>query len=189
MSTPPRFPPVLAFFTAAGATHDYIKRWKWGDPFGAFDKQVARLIRESCPEKTSFLRSSMQPDWIVPVPQPFRRRTELHGGSSLRFARILSKALEIPWVALLRTGGRNTHQKQSDLSLQERFESTLKVQINERHAQLWRVPERLPRILLVDDIITSGRTLLSVSDQLQAQGYQIEGFVSLGYRPPRGPSP
>jgi len=177
-------PPLHAFLYASGHTHEFIKIWKRGDHWNQLDHSLKRVLQVQFQNKWEQIRAQTRADWVVPIPQAYERRMELHGGSAMRFAQLTSQELQIPWVSLLRTTGKSFLNKQSGRSLTQRFESKLHLQLQADTARLWRHPTRLPRLLLVDDIITSGRTFLSTAEFLQAQGYPVAGFVSLGFRPP-----
>jgi predicted amidophosphoribosyltransferase len=186
-SRAPDAAPVHAFLYASGHTHEFLKAWKRGDDWNRLDHSLKWALGVRFQSKWEQIRSHLQADWVVPIPQSFERRMELHGGSALRFAQLASKELQIPWVSLLQTSHQSFQSKQSGRSLTQRFESEIPLQLRKTAAKLWRHPTRRPRVILVDDIITSGRTLLTACDFLESQGYPVAGFVGLGFRPPNPP--
>ena len=177
-------PPLFALLNANPRTLGILKAWKTGDLWGATDRYLFKKMRELAPELEVHIRNVIQPDWIVPVPQPPLRRFELHGGSTLRLARAWSGITGRPWVDLLAPVFEGaTRTKQSTLSLRERFESPLEFRIRTSRSRLWLKGHTSPRILLVDDIVTSGRTLITAGQTLQREGYRIAGYLALGWRP------
>jgi predicted amidophosphoribosyltransferase len=179
--------PVASCYIARGLTHEFLKAWKSGDPTGAIDRFVNQQIKANFTAKIDAIWKSGGWDWIVPIPQPSDRQWELHGGSAVRFAQIISEFTATPWVQLLQSHPEKSPLRQRTLTRDERFLRQPHYKISKRRLELWHTPHQRLRILLVDDIITTGRTLISAAEFLQNQGIEVAAFLSLGYRPPNLP--
>ncbi len=181
-------PPVITAISAVGRAHRVFKTWKIGGGEHAsrrspLRQQVLEHALVIKPGLLSALRERIAPDWIVPIPQSADRRWELQGGTSLEIARFLSRQLETPWLNLLSAPHIPHSTNQARLSAQERLARATVFTLRDSSARLLRLGANSPRILLVDDLTTTGRTLLEAGSILEAHGFPISGYFALAWRP------
>jgi len=113
-------------------------------------------------------------DVIVPVPLHASRKRKRGYNQSEKFAMGLSKSLNIPWgVALERTIKTETQTRKSKL---RRWENVSEVfQVKTPDLVLKR------RILLVDDVITTGATIEACANTLLKEGVSALSVASIAY--------
>jgi len=112
----------------------------------------------------------MQVDAIVPVPIHRSRRRKRGFNQAEILAEILGKKLDIPVESNCLKRDRRT-LPQKELSPAER----LKNLTGAFHAEV--LPEHMRRILLVDDIYTTGSTLEACAQVLRGAGAEIVHFA------------
>ena len=113
-------------------------------------------------------------DWdlIIPVPlHPMKQRRRGYNQSE-EFAKGLSEAMNIPWKPLLiREKFTETQTKKSRIQRMSNVEDVFKVNTQES-------PNGL-KILLVDDVITTGATLCACANVLLANGAKTVDLVTI----------
>ena len=121
---------------------------------------------------------NFRPDAIIAIPQRPQRSWQMRGSRAEQIARWVSRQTGAPLVRAL-TPGPRTGPRQAQLDLSGRLENRI---------QFSTVPKAtagLKRVILVDDFMTTGKTLHSAAQHLaQREISQIHIFC-LGYRPPR----
>lgn len=164
-----------ARYLAVAAGHATIRAWKshsgpWSD----------RRILRSDPALLDRLKGKSL-DGIVPIPQSFRRARQLGGSPPARIAQWLSDALKLPCMPALEIRPDAPGGKQAQRRLTDRQTTARRfiVRPELRSALTQR------RWLVVDDLVTSGRTLNDAADALlDAGALEVHAFA-LGYRPYR----
>jgi len=176
---------VSAMYASQGTTHEILKLWKIrGSHY--LDQQIlnSKLLKQK-------LKQLPQMDYIVPIPQSDARKKALRpGGSSARLGTWIHKQTGWP---ILNSALETENQTFLD-SLFNWNETPKKSQGTLRGHERWENPIRFregpqmsilagARVLLVDDFVTTGRTLGAARQLLQALGCarSIHGF-SLGIR-------
>jgi hypothetical protein len=125
---------------------------------------------------------------IVPIPQNFKRSWQLGRSPAEAVARWLSGGLKIPLELELLQLEDHAYKKrrQAQLGIEERLQSKSHFKpTDQAYAFTHKLrKEARPRgVLLVDDFMTSGRTLKNAAQALTDAGFHsIHAFV-LGYRP------
>ena len=130
-------------------------------------------------------------DFIVPIPQNFKRSWRRGHESAFQVALYFSKNLDLSIYSLLsltdvapprqatldrwdRKYGKNPFRINHEL---------IQFLINERK---WLPHSVIPKILIVDDLITSGNTISKASEVLlELFPHALIWAGSLGYRPPK----
>jgi predicted amidophosphoribosyltransferase len=159
-----------ALYLGVGPGYRLLRQWKrTHGPI--LDREVLKRAHLKLPDF----------DWVVPVPQALGRAMALGGSPAERLARWISAesgrgiehAFEWP-----------SKKRQAQLGKQGRFENELRFSLREdAGAQLAG-----QRVLLVDDFMTTGRTLAKAADVLHAAGTsEVHAWV-LGTRPQFGGS-
>ena len=159
-----------------GQGYEILKRWKVR-PGPLLDQR----IRERIPARivNELLHSRF--DAVVPVPPRFHRAWEMRGGAAPRIAGWMGELLDLPVIDGLRTGPRSRGEaRQAELGLEQRL--TQPVRFEARKDQL-RAVSRAARILLVDDFMTSGRTVRSAAAVLVREGFGPVRVFCLALRP------
>lgn len=121
---------------------------------------IGGLLAEACCRELS----SWQPELVVPIPMFWRRRIVRRTSSADILATTVGKRLRTP-VSLRALVRRRNTQPQGDLSPRER-------RANVRDAFRLRRPKLVAdrRVLLVDDVLTTGATLNEVARVLEKAG-------------------
>ena len=124
-------------------------------------------------------------DFVTFVPQSHQRGWQLFGSTSATLAKMAAEALHVPLVAMLDVDRRRQAKstpRQAQRSLLERTNSDNPFCLTAHH-RLRMIQHR--RILLVDDFMTTGKTIKLAAQALQPlHPSSIQVFV-LGLRPPR----
>lgn len=119
----------------------------------------------------------LHPDAIVPVPIHISKYMERGYNQADILARGIGKELQLPVLSdlLLRTKKTLPQKKLND---KERLRNLMKAfQLNEKRASTY--PNKLSRILLVDDIYTTGSTLEACTNVLKSNGIKEVYFIVL----------
>lgn len=116
----------------------------------------------------------------MPVPQSISRAWDLQSSPAYLVAKKISQALEMPidlsWVTL----------KNSPRKLRPQAKSYLTARLERKNLFEINKSKKYQKVLLVDDIVTSGSTLKILSDLIGAYSRDTElAWFALGYRPPR----
>jgi predicted amidophosphoribosyltransferase len=131
------------------------------------------LLRQLAARMESiFFRKSKDlfPDLIVPIPNRWLSSNNLPA----YWARIVSGILKIPLAHLLRT--RKAQHKQRGLTKRRRYE-------NMSEAFAVRDALHAKKVLLIDDVYTTGATCNAAATCLKQHGAVQVGAVTLAYRP------
>lgn len=158
---------VTAGFLSIGPAHGILRHWK-KHPNARLESAFSSRIR------FDDLRS-LTVDAVVPVPQNYARSYRLGGGPARRLARTLSRELRAPLVEYLALPPGTYHRLAGRPGL-ARYETRL---------EFFGKPGALApeRVLLVDDLLTTGRTFREACRVLRLGGArEIHAWV-LGYRP------
>lgn len=149
----------LFVFSEEGAVQKIIHEMKYRNAFITAE-MLGRITGEELKEKII----AWHPDLIIPVPIHRRRRAERGYNQSLYLARGIASVLNIPVKSRLLKRGRYT-ETQTALSLVERKE-------NVKEAFIVKGAGKISgkRIVLVDDVITTGATISECGKVLLEKG-------------------
>lgn len=162
-----------ARYLLIGAGYRTLRRWKTRS-----GPLFTRRILKSGDEKLHAL-AALRADAIVPIPQRVRRSFELGGSPAGLIAGWLARELRLPVRSLLQI--EHKPRAQAELSLLERMGSRMRFTVPLAQA---RGPTVLPlRVILVDDFMTTGRTLESAAQALGEAGVREVHAFCLGLRP------
>ncbi len=161
-----------AYFLSIGRAHRVLTSWK--------HRQGLRLSTEIFrPRPEARLRerlSILDLTHVVPVPQTRARSRKLGGSPAAKTADWVSLKLDLPVLHCLSLVERQNLPRQAELSAVERASKSIRFEL----------AARLPlesRILLVDDFMTTGKTLRQAAEFLRRKGATgVHGFC-LGLRP------
>ncbi len=104
-----------------------------------------------------------RPECIVPVPAHWTSVFQRGFNPAYFIAKILAKKLEIPLVDCLKS--KKKHDKQKQLSRKERLKN-----LNNIYQVNFKIPYK--RVALVDDVVTTGATIQTLSALLKKNGVQ-----------------
>jgi len=169
--------PAFVSVYAAGIYEDVLRRAVHRFKFqgrSELDRPLARLLADKLLQAEDF-----SPELIVPVPLHPSRLRERTYNQALLLARCLGQMLEIPVVPRLLMRTRPTPSQQG-LRAGER-------RLNQKGAFSLRGSMTGRRILLVDDVLTTGATIRECARVLQ-HGGALEIRVSVLARARRGAS-
>ena len=107
--------------------------------------------------------SEDRPECIVPVPAHWTSVLQRGFNPAYFIAKILAKELKIPLVDCLRS--KKKHDKQKQLSRKERLKN-----LNNVYQVKFTVPHK--RVALIDDVVTTGATIQTLSTLLKNNGVQ-----------------
>ncbi|MFX4301331.1 ComF family protein [Alicyclobacillus tolerans] len=163
--------PVFAAFPYHGFLPEVIRSWKYDGALGLTDWLVSPLL----PFIEKQLPCSF--DMIVPVPTTNQRITARGYQQTEVLAYALSKKIRRPVVSLLSKQSIQA-ESQTGKNKAERMDAI-------QHAIQVVFPERLQkrRLLLVDDVVTTGATMAACAKELLNVGAQSVMGVAIAYVP------
>ncbi len=144
-----------AVFEYGGPVADAIGRFKYEDR-----SELGRVLGARMAEEARVWAGRVE--GVVPVPLHWRRRRARGYDQAALLAKPVARALEVPALLRCLRRTRNT-PSQLDLSHTARLR-------NVRGAFRSRPLEGSPRLLLVDDVRTTGATLSAATNALRAAG-------------------
>ena len=150
---------AFALMRMEGNGKELIHRFKYGG-----ETALARAMGELAAEKIMSTGTVKELDCIVPIPLHWRRRVVRGYNQTLLFAGILSKHIGIPVVPILRRV--KATPKQAKLDRRKRL-TNLDGAFAVRKGKLHNGTRR---ILLVDDVMTTGTTLSAATQVLLDNG-------------------
>jgi predicted amidophosphoribosyltransferase len=170
------FCPILYSFQNA---HPLLKYWK--DHPGSLTERHLFQLQPAL--KEALLKIDF--GWIIPIPQSFRRSWRRGHESARTVATFFSNELKVPVIDLLNLKSEVTPRQASLTQWQRELAPNPFVVSSEELGRVhWKMTEQ--KILLVDDLITSGNTMVRAAEELKLHLPQIKIWAgSLGYRPKR----
>ncbi len=162
---------VSARFQWSGSGYTLFKRWKTTAGSALNTLLLPRLSSDE----------ALLGEWdaIVPVPQDLRRSYGLHGSPALRIAQWLANTTRVPVRANALQWYSGTSQRaRGELNLAGRLAS------RSRFTQ-GRISNPPLRVVLVDDVLTSGKTFREAVTALANGGTEEIYLFALGVRPKR----
>ena len=157
-----------AKYLAIGSGHRVLKRWKAQG--GAL---LDRMILSEPPHYSGI-------DAVIPIPQSFDRAWNLRGGSSARVGRWVARGNKIPLIHGIRAMGAIDSTQighQAKRSLMGRIES------KSQFLSTQSLPKSVRKVVLVDDFMTTGKTLFRAAEVLSASGVSEVHCFCLALRP------
>lgn len=171
-------PPVatadqFAFFLYADPiARTLLQAWKYG-----FDGQAAYVLRKEIAERIPQFRAwcaERGGELIVPVPLFYVKRNERGFDQALEVASVCSAMTDLPVDRLvIRTASL---KPQAQKTTEERLRSYIQ---NPFVVTSGGAARMNARILLVDDVYTTGATMHAVAHVLTDAGHETVGYVSL----------
>lgn len=120
-------------------------------------------------------------DALVPVSLHSRRRRVRGFNQAEILARILAEVSDTPVLADVLVRHRNTGQQAKITSSRERRRNlAASFRVRPRNSPDEGFPGGGKRIGLVDDLVTSGWTVVAAADQLKAAGWDVRWVLALG---------
>jgi predicted amidophosphoribosyltransferase len=163
-----------ARWLAVGTGHAALRGWKTHQGPAA-DRRILVPDAELLQRLTR-----LEIDGVTPVPQSVLRSRQLGGSPALAVARWLAASLGIPLYPDLLTIAPDAH-RQAERGLRDRLLSPRRFQ----PARPAAAQASGRRLLLTDDILTTGRTLRESAEALLEAGATEVHAFALGYRPRR----
>jgi len=149
-----------------GIGHKLLQKIKYGNKPELANSFGYRLGMELIPPETGF-------ELIVPVPLHRKKLKKRGYNQSDFFARGISEATGISWSSEVINRTRN-NPSQTNRSRIERIQNVEGIfNVNKPDSILSK------RILLVDDVITTGATLFACSESLEKAGAHVIGIASI----------
>ncbi len=168
---------VAPLLFAFQSTHSILKAWK--EKQGSHLEQL--LFRIDPVLLNELLK--LEIDLIIPVPQHFKRSWKRGHSSSLAVARFFSRKLSVPTLELLSLV-RGHHPKQASLDQWNRNYSSNPFLLDSKHQPTLQFLAQNAKILLVDDLITSGNTLAKAQERIRDYFSRSQIWAAgLGYKP------
>ena len=150
-----------------------LKRWKLTQG-SALD---GKILVPYPPLLETWIR--LRPDLITWIPQPKARSWRLGASPAEKIARWVSAQIGVRAQATMRPGPlRVFGRRQAELRMHERMSNRLRLDWNEDAGHV-----RGATVLLVDDFMTTGRTLRAGAQVLKSRGALAVHAFCLGVRP------
>lgn len=159
-----------------GRRYETLRRWKICSGL-AFDHSVLRPD-----EGLTQTWENFQPDAIVPIPQAFRRSWKMGGSRAVQIGRWVARQLGKPLIQPLFPPQRTKNEKakrQAELTLEERLQNSIR--FGTRPHELEKLG-RVKRVILIDDFMTTGRTLQKGAEALNSMNVEAVHVFCLGVR-------
>lgn len=156
--------PVVTALIYRGLSRQLLLRYKFRSQANLC-RPLANLMVQALTEQlpdASF-------DCVTWVPTGFLRLVRRGYDQSGLLAREIGRALDFPCRRLLVKRGFN--RRQSSLDYDRRAEN-----VRDIYRACQNLPPQGTRVLLVDDVVTSGATLSSAADVLLREGYDVMGL-------------
>lgn len=150
-----------------GSAAQAIYRFKYGGR-----REYADFFGEQAAEYLGDFIRDVRPDALIPIPLHRRRRNERGYNQALLLAERIGAYLDVPVRGDILARGKNT----SPLKYQnyEERQNNLKKAFNIRRNDVI-----LKRVILIDDIYTTGSTMDEAADTLKAGGVEDVFFIAL----------
>jgi ComF family protein len=127
------------------------------------------------------LKLFWEPSRVILVPVPLHRKRELERGYNQ--AELLAKALAREWGVPLFKGLKRSKETGAQAQLTKRSARQANMRdVFSVDLHLKALPQD-SQILLIDDIVTTGSTLLACRSALQSAGFEQVGALTLADRP------
>jgi predicted amidophosphoribosyltransferase len=168
----PRIDSYSARYLLLNSGYQVLKKWKMhGGPL--FDRQVLQSD-----DSLVTLWREEKADGVVPIPQYFHRSWKLKGCRTETIARWVSEQIQIPVIQALqfRYLSMNRRKRQAQLGLKERLQTPSRFLANSE------ICLQKKRVILVDDFMTTGRTLNQAAQVLKSAGAESVHVFCLGLR-------
>jgi len=168
------FNPINSFhsqYLLTPKTYKILKNWKKSRGF-LLNKLVLKI-------NTTTIRKleALDLKYIIPIPQHKKRQWILSGSPVEETAKLLSKKIKTKILPLLKIS--ETKKTQGPLSLEKRISNTFYFEIKNNLDHI----ERDKNILIIDDFMTSGKTIQSAAITLKSVGFRNIHCFCLGYKP------
>lgn len=149
---------VQVLYDYEGGAARLLERYKRGGSYGALAEWVKR-IAEAVPKQPY--------DGVAYAPSSMQSRRHLGFDHGRELAKGVAKSLGIPVFHLFHP----PKKVQKKLHQEERRENAATIRVRRRWSP--RVPLKGKRLLLLDDVITTGHTMEHLRDLLNHQGVQV----------------
>lgn len=171
-----------ARYLLLGPTYRVLKRWK-AKRGVLFSRQVLKPDTALIQKWKNFGAGS-----VVPVPQRFARSWKLRGSPALELAHWVAVQLNLPVVEGLgfsssspsHPASRKHPKRQAEMSLTERLQHRMSFQVLDQ--VLEPLVRYSRRVILVDDFMTTGHTLIHAAEALRKSGVQNVHAFCLGVK-------
>lgn len=156
IKNPPSFDTARSVFQFQGSIRTLIHRIKYND-----DGYALRAL-SSLAMEYNMLPDHLRPDMMIPVPLHPKRLKKRGFNQSLRLARTIFPHIPLGMDILIRT--LNT-TPQTELSMKERLRN-----VRNAFEAASPLPEGVEIILLVDDVYTTGATVMACAKAIKRAG-------------------
>ena len=162
LTHPPHFDTARAHFLYEGALRDLIHSFKYNQ-----NTKLRYPLALLTLEGVSELLPDHNPNLIIPVPLHRSRLRQRGFNQAVLLGRVLSRQLSLPMLTDVLVRTRST-EPQIELSAAER-------RLNVKGAFKVRKPDRVAgkRILLLDDVMTTGSTMDECAKELKRAGADV----------------
>lgn len=172
IATPPPYTAARAALRYEGSCRDLIHHFKYN-----YKSHLRRPLGLLTAQLLEQFASDQQPDLLVPVPLHVNRLRSRGFNQAVLLGEILSTEWKIP---LLRQGLRRTRPTTSQIELSRELRST---NLLDAFAVTDPHDIRDLRIMLVDDVFTTGSTLAECALTLRRAGCQTVSAVTVAHAP------
>lgn len=149
-----------SFYQVTGSNYELFKRWKKAG--------FARSINSILLRDLTFNEKSLKIEQkiLIPIPHTYTREWTLHGSTSERLAREISRRSRIPVMKIL--GKPRQEIRQAQKSGSNRWEDLPKFELHETNS----LEKNQTLAVIVDDFKTSGSTVFSAAKTLSSGGWK-----------------